>query len=425
MRGSAAPTALRVGTYGFFGMGNLGNEGSLAAFLAEVRSARPDASLTCFGADADSVEREHGIRAVRLMAYRAKPADTGLPAQVRKAIGRIWDVPRTLWLVGRVDALVVPGTGVLESKLMSTPWGLPYWMFLAFASCRLRGRPAALLSVGAEPAPHPVTRLLMRGIVRLATYVSYRDEPSVEAARSMGAVGTPGSIAPDLAFSLPAPPHLATQPGHVAIGVMTFLGGADDPQRGDAVVDTYVDGMTDAITRLVDAGRTVSLLVGDRSDHDLADRIEGCVRRARPGLASEAVTTSRADDLDSIMEEMARSELVIASRFHNVICALKTRRPTISLGYARKNADLLTEFGLGAFSQPMDSLDVDRLMADVEAVGRDRDEIVSRIEETLRVLEDRLAEQYREMSAAVLDPALRARHQRRPRRRLLASGGRP
>ena len=38
-------TTLRVATYGYFGMGNLGNEGSLAAFLAYMRDAHPEAAV--------------------------------------------------------------------------------------------------------------------------------------------------------------------------------------------------------------------------------------------------------------------------------------------------------------------------------------------------------------------------------------------
>ena len=146
---------LRVATYGYFGMGNVGNEGSLAAFLAYLREAHPEATVHCFAADAEAVRREHGVPATRLMAYRAAPGSSGLRVRATKAASRLWDVPRTFRLMRDVDVLVVPGTGVLETQLVAQPWGLPYWLFLAALSCRLRGRRVALVSVGAEPAAAP------------------------------------------------------------------------------------------------------------------------------------------------------------------------------------------------------------------------------------------------------------------------------
>lgn len=398
----------RVGLYGFFGMGNLGNEGSLAAVLGHLRAHHPDVEVVCFGADAGQVAREHGIPGRELMAYRAVPGDRRRTTQARKALSRLWDVPRTLGMVGRVDALLVPGTGVLETKLASTPWGLPYWMAVAFTAARLLGRPSALVSVGAEPAARPATRLLMRQVVRSASHVTYRDEASQEAARAMGWVGLPGSVAPDVAFHLPDPGGIRVRPGHVVIGVMTYWGAADDPRRGPAVVEAYEGRMTEVVVRLLDAGRTVTLLVGDRADLALADVLERRVRDARP-LAGDRLTTSRAEDLSGLMAEMAAAEVVVASRFHNLICALKARRPVASLGYAGKNAHLLERFGLGGYDQPVDDFDVDRLLADVDRLTADQDRVSRVISTVLAETEREVSQHLTETLDAVLAPVLRPR----------------
>src|SRR5690349_4294732 len=96
-------TTLRVATYGYFGMGNLGNEASLAAFLDYLRDRHPEAVLSCFAADAEAVRREHGVPATRLMAYRAAPGSSGLRVRAAKAASRLLDVPRTFWLMRDVD----------------------------------------------------------------------------------------------------------------------------------------------------------------------------------------------------------------------------------------------------------------------------------------------------------------------------------
>lgn len=404
----------RIATYGYFGMGNIGNEGSLAAFLDHLRRDHPEATVTCFAADPDAVRHEHGIPATRLMAFRADPASSGPGVTARKLLGRARDVPRTFAMMSGVDALVVPGTGVLETRLMAGPWGLPLWMFLAALSCRLLRRPVLLVSVGAEPAEHPMTRRLFRWTVRLATYVSYRDTESQAVARSWG-VDPVGPVHPDLAFSLPAPMSPAVRPRHVVVGVMAYQGVPGSPEHGPGVVREYAARMAELIGRLGQDGRSVTLVVGDVADLDLAEDIRAA------GVAGWSVDPGRvvvsdAVTMTAIMEEMAQAEVVVASRFHNVIAALRVARPIVSLSYAGKNDRLLEDFGLGAFVQPMDALDVDLLLAQMaEAQAQPGLEVV--MKDVVRRYEDDLAGQFRYLSTEVLAPAATSRRWRPALRR--------
>lgn len=408
------PRRPRIATYGYFGMGNIGNEGSLAAFLEYLRRDHPEAVVSCIAAGPEAVRREHGIPATRLMAFRADPGSGGLGVTLRKVLGRVRDVPRTFAMMTGVDVLVVPGTGVLETRLMAGPWGLPLWMFLATLSCRVLGRPVLLVSVGAEPAEHPMTRRLFRGTVRLATYVSYRDAESQAVARSWG-VRPVGPVHPDLAFSLPAPAAPAVRPGHVVVGVMAYQGRPGSPEHGPGVVREYAGRMAELVGRLGQSGRSVTLVVGDVADLGLARDIRAAAV-AGWTLDAHRVVVSEATTMTAIMAEMAQAEVVVASRFHNVIAALRVARPVVSLGYAGKNDRLLEEFGLGAFVQPMDELDVDLLLAQLaEVQSQPGLELV--MKEVLRRYEDDLAGQFRHLSTQVLAPAATSRRWRRALRR--------
>ena len=53
---------------------------------------------------------------------------------------------------------------------------------------------------------------------------------------------------------------------------------------------------------------------------------------------------------------------VVATRYHNVVCALMLSKPTISIGYGEKNAVLMADMGLADYCQPVDHLDVGRLI---------------------------------------------------------------
>jgi polysaccharide pyruvyl transferase WcaK-like protein len=387
-----------VAAYGFFGMGNIGNEGSLAALLGYLREVHPDLRLSCFATGVAEVQHRHGVAAVRLMAYQAPLGDRTFRTTLRKAVGRICDIPRTFALLRDVDLLVVPGTGVLETKLFATPWGLPYWLFVTAVTCRLRGRPFVLLSVGAEHAAHPITRAFHRWTARLASYASYRDAPSVEAVRAMGVRDPVGEVVADLAFSLPVPAQQPARSGHVVVGVMAYDG---DPRRRDLAQEvrcTYAGRMTRLVTALLERERTVTLVTGDRGDLPVAEQIATDVRAGLDSRRACAITVSAADSMEGLMAEMARAEVVVASRFHNLICALRLSKPVVSFGYAGKSAHLLNEFGLGGLSQSIDDIDVALALTQIDEAPLVHAAFENKVKGKLSQFEADLDAQFRALS---------------------------
>ena len=53
---------------------------------------------------------------------------------------------------------------------------------------------------------------------------------------------------------------------------------------------------------------------------------------------------------------------MVATRYHNILCALKLAKPTVSIGYATKCDVLMADMGLSSFCQPVKSFDVARLI---------------------------------------------------------------
>ena len=68
------------------------------------------------------------------------------------------------------------------------------------------------------------------------------------------------------------------------------------------------------------------------------------------------------------MYQILETELIVATRFHNIVAALSAGRPAISIGYAEKNDALLEQVGLGAFCQWIEGLDTSRLIADFQTL---------------------------------------------------------
>lgn len=398
-------SAPRVALYGYFGMGNLGNEGSLGAFLEFVRREHPGLQLTCLAAGPDAVSRDHGIPAVRLMAYQGDATD-GWFVPLRKLWGRLVDIPRTFVLLRGVHLLVVPGTGVLEKTPAVKPWGLPYWLCVATLMCRLRRGRVALVCVGADPPTGRVTRWLYRQTVSLADHCSFRDEESREAVAALGWPVVGGETSHDLAFSLPAPVAPAAPRGQVVVGVMRYEGAPDDPDRGPARVQHYVTTLVALVQRLVTSGKEVVIVVGDESDRVLACEIAGLSVDGLPATAAGAVRVSHAASLEGIMREMAGADLVVATRFHHLVCALKMSRPTVSIGYAAKSRHLMARFGLGSYALEIEDVDLSELWRAAVEVQSRREELEPGMR---RALDQVMCELERHLRALPLTELARSR----------------
>jgi len=361
MTAGVAGRPLRVLTYGYFGLGNIGNEASLESFLRRLRAGNPDAEVRCLGVDPAAVERQHGIPARRLMVGRS-----GRRSRVLRALYRLADVPRTFLLVRGADVVVVPGTGVFESSLADAPFGLPFWMYLLVLSLDLRGLPLVILCVGAESPRHRVTAHFYRRITRRATYCSTRDEESARQVRRLSGAETAVPVFADLAFDLPAPSQPQRDPGRVVVGVMTF---GDDP----ADVEIYRERLTRVVAGLLLSGSSVRIVVGALADFSMADEVADRAR-AVTTATEEELSVSRASTQSELMCEMAGADAVVASRYHNVVGALRVGVPTVSLGYAGKNLALLRRFGAEAYDQPIDDFDPElvlRHVHDMRSRGRE------------------------------------------------------
>lgn len=346
---------VRIGVFGLLGSGNLGNDGSLEAVLGYLRAAHPHAVVDGLCGGPETVTARYRIPATRLHWYRGEYRTASRAGSiVGKGLGKLVDAVRTAAWVRRHDVVIVPGMGVLEATLPLRPWGFPYALFLLCASGRLFGTRVALVGVGAAPIRDRATRALVRRSARLAAYRSYRDELSREAMRDMGVDVTRDAVHPDLAFSLPAPPAPPVAGGRVCVGVMDFHGGNDDRARAEEIHRRYLDGTTRFVRTLVEDGRQVRLLTGDACDATVVEAIVNAV-------GSPLVTASPAASLAELMEETAAADAVVATRYHNLVCALKAGTPTLALSYAAKSDALMTRMGLGAYCHPAREVDAERL----------------------------------------------------------------
>ncbi|MGB3438084.1 MAG: polysaccharide pyruvyl transferase family protein [Actinophytocola sp.] len=396
---------MKVGLFGLLGSGNMGNDGSLEVILAYLREHHPSAELSSLCSGADVVEARYGVPAEPLHWYYTRDRDPGPLARFGlKVFAKFRDSARVLRWVRRQDVVIVPGAGVLENTLPLRAWGFPLSLFLLSVFGRLTGTKVAFVNVGSNVINQRMMRFLIRWAAGLAHYRSFRDSLSRDSLATMGVDTSRDEVFPDLVFALPGP-DVTVESGTVAVGLMDYHGSNDDRASADLIHKTYVEGMRRFVRWLVDGGHRVRLLIGDEVD-------EKIVREFMADMP-ETLVYEQIRTLGDVMAQIARAEVVVATRYHNVLCALKLGKPTVSVSYSAKNDRIMADMGIGEYTQDARTVDADRLIVQFTEVVAAADRIGLVLGENAGRKSAQLARQFEVLSAALGMPVETAKESTR------------
>lgn len=391
------PGRPRVGLFGILGAGNLGNDASMESILGYLRREHPDAVLDAMSTASARLIEHYGIQTVDLKWRKSDKRRA--KAIVRMGLAKSVEWLRIAAWVSRHEVVIVPGAGVLEASLPVRPWQMPCALFVVCVSGKLFRTKVALVSVGANPIDHRVTRWLSNVAARLAFYRSYRDSLSSEAMQQRGLDVSRDRVYTDMVFDLPSPPDDPGNPNHVAVGIMSYYGTNDDRRWADDLHVAYIEKMNRLVLWLLDNGRKVTLITGDSiNDEDMAQQLICNIRSSRPELDPELLMADRSTSMQALMQAIQPVGMVIAIRYHNLIAALKLSKPSISIGYSHKHDVLMADVGLSDFCQSANSLDIDHLIEQFTELERRSSELRRTIKERTDAYVDLVQQQFKELS---------------------------
>lgn len=398
----------KIALFGLFGGGNLGNTSTLQAILDNLQENWPEKALCCVCYDPEEVSRQHHISAYPIdiapnSTNWSAPVKNRLVRLLRKLILRgggeliLW--VKTVRFLRNYDLLVVPGTGIIDDFGVS-PFQLPYDIFKWCLAAKISRTPIYFVSIGAGPIVHPLSRFFMLGALKLASYRTYRDQLSKDYLCKIGFDASGDAVFPDLVFGLKLPMNLQREVAHrppkvIGLGIMQYYGWRNLAQYDTGIYQTYIARITQFAAWLVNAGYVVRLIIGQSHDQIASTDIQSLLKEKYGIEQGSHLIAARIESVEDLFEELAKTDLVVATRFHNVLCSLMLNRPTISIGYAEKNDVLMAEMGLSRYCQHIEKLDVARLIEQFTDLVACSDQCVSQIERKNREYRSALSEQYR------------------------------
>jgi len=351
--------------FGNFGSTNFGNEATLQAILANFRALIPEAEFACICTFPAIASATHSITALPfspagIRAWRPKNRVArllrrmlfGIPSELY----RWWDAFRTL---KGGDALIVPGTGLLTDAFDISSWG-PYGLFKWALVAKLRGCKLLFVSVGAGPLDGRLGRHLAKMALRLADFRSYRDVSSLDVLRNIGFAPTHDRIYPDLAFSLPRSAVSSDRQTHrrrpvVGLGLMNLGSMYAGRAVSSAAYASYLESLVILVAWLLDRGYDIRLLIGEVGDPVPKFRSLLAQRLSTHG-SERIMDAAHVTSVEELLSQVGDTDLVVATRFHNVLFALLSHKPTVSISFHSKCTDLMSSMGLSEYCLRIDQL---------------------------------------------------------------------
>jgi polysaccharide pyruvyl transferase WcaK-like protein len=397
---------MRIGLLGQFGSGNTGNDGSLEAMLNFLRGSKLHLELLCICSDPKVISERYKVDAIGIGGVETKGR------WFRRFNRLLAGIPRrlaTLYVIltglNGMDLLIIPGTGILDD-FQETAFGWPFVIFRWCLAARMRNVSIAFVSIGAGPIEKPLSRWFLKSAARMASYRSYRDRFSSNFMKAIGINVSRDPLSADLAFGLPAATESSERRGGnlcVGVGVMAYSGWKKSGEDGLAIYNAYLTKMADFILWLNTRGLDVRLLTGDIVDREAIRDITNMTSQTDPANQVGKIIVEEMTSLHDIMAQIARTDIVVATRYHNVVCALRMGRPVISLGYAAKNGALLAATGLSEYTHHVETFDVEQLKREVETMLADCPRLELEVQSGVTKFQDQLAEQEAHIRATLFE----------------------
>jgi len=394
----------RLYFFGHFGSGNFGNDITLQTVLDNIRQRIPGAQFICICTSPEALAASQKIETIPISREFSAPRKrraglAGLPRKIfigiPRELFRWFEAFKTL---KGADMFIVPGTGLLTDAYGVQGWG-PYNVFKWSLIARLRDCRVLFLSVGAGPLYSVLGKFFVKSALSLADFRSFRDDASMNWLKAIGFQTNSDRVYPDLVFSLPetAIRHAEnTQKSRrvVGLGLMVYAGKYSVAQPRDAIYRQYLENLVIFAQWLLNHDYDIRLLVGETNDRFVLEEFKALLDTAAGGYDKARVIDEPAHSVEQLLPQIAGTDVIVATRFHNVLLSLLFNKPVIAISFHHKCSSLMSEMGLSEYTHDINDMNVDRLIGQFQDVEKNAEQLKPFIREKVIQSRKALDEQY-------------------------------
>jgi polysaccharide pyruvyl transferase WcaK-like protein len=363
---SAAGQGKTILFFGHFGSPNFGNEITFQAAFSRFRQRLPQARFACVCTDPQALVASQKIEGIPISR------NFGVPPRRRTALARLLrrifiGVPQEIlrWVeafrtLRGVDLLIVPGTGLLTDAYGLRGWG-PYNLFKWSLMAKVRGCKILFLSVGAGPLYGWLGRFLAKSSLAMADFRSYRDDASMNSLKECGFPTTNDRIYPDLVFGLPEAliprdKNRKSSRRVVGLGLMVYAGKYSVAEPSDSIYQRYLETLVSFTQWLLQHNYDIRLLLGEATDTNVLEDFKALLKKKLGTCDLERLLEEPMHSFEDLLPQIAATDVVVATRFHNVLLSLLLDKPVLAISFHRKCDSLMSQMGMAKYCQDINHM---------------------------------------------------------------------
>ena len=238
----------------------------------------------------------------------------------------------------------------------------------------------------------------------MASYRAYRDANSLNYIQSIG-FPPADPVVPDLAWSLQWNKSCANHQktgSQLVVGVnpMSWYQPKGWPKEDEQIYTNYLNRLTAFVGWLLQRGHVVRFVTGDVwadrvAIHDLRKLLtQQGIAHADGQLIEEEIY-----NVDQLLTQLAQCDVVVGTRFHNVLLSLYLRKAVLAISYHDKDDSLMTDLGQGEYCVNIDTFDQASVTALFAKIEKNLTVIKRQLEDGPKVGEKKriLADQYEQL----------------------------
>jgi polysaccharide pyruvyl transferase WcaK-like protein len=207
-------------------------------------------------------------------------------------------------------------------------------------------------------------------------------------------------VYPDLVFSLPetAIPHSDTKNNRrsvVGLGVMDYAGKYSVARPSDTIYLVYLQNLVTFAVWLLAHKYDIRLLSGDLGDTHTRQEFRALLRERISVCDEVHVIDEPIGSVKDLLSQIVATDVVVATRFHNVVLALLCNKPVISISFHHKCESLMGTMGLSEYCLDINDLKANKLIEKFCDLENNTAKTKTVIEEKISEFRKALDEQYR------------------------------
>jgi polysaccharide pyruvyl transferase WcaK-like protein len=182
----------------------------------------------------------------------------------------------------------------------------------------------------------------------------------------------------------------------VGVGVFDYCRGENvGGNNSESRYRDYINKVCTFITWLLDNEYRVRILIGDVTyDNPVREDLRNALEGKGENYDERKLLDEPISSVSDLLQQIATTDMVVATRFHNVLLALMLNKPVISISYDMKNDSLMASVGLSDYCQTLDQFDVSRLIKQFIKLAENSVCLKRQIEEIVKGHRQASLEQY-------------------------------